>query len=185
MAVFFKGAGIGTYWHTNDATVVGFTPRQAGVNNTSPRIVQHVAKNNVVSPCISFSRSFEVAKDYAIRWGTTGTTPTSHTPAYVYEVELNDPLPSGVTLFDPVIEIARALPVPQNLTTYQHKGDVNLLASILTPSVFGFTTNALLGVTDEFAAIAFALRDAEILVFGKIPVKNKGVSVILKRHLVY
>ena len=111
------------------------------------------------------------------------TRPTRRTPAYVYEVELNDPLPSGLALFDPVKEIAQKGLPPPAATLYSHDGLPDFLLGVVSPSTMGpylhtpikqpppgGGTSRPANLTLELEALVRALRDSEILAHGNIPV---------------
>lgn len=42
MPIFYRGAGISTYWHTNDARVSGSTPQSPGTLPSSNRLMYHL-----------------------------------------------------------------------------------------------------------------------------------------------
>ncbi len=127
MPIYYKGAGVGTYWHKNDARLLGFTPHTSTMPQTSDRLMHHIARGNTNSPYISLTRSYAIAWDYAVNGNAV---PTSTVPGYVYEIELNDPLPAGVILLDPVKEVATAITTPLN-PPYQHDGGQDFLLSVI------------------------------------------------------
>src|SRR5258705_6572608 len=102
MPLFWRGAPIGSFWHTNDARLSGFTAHFPGMPTSVDRIVQHVSIGTAASPFISLTRSYAVAWAYAVLF--SGLSASSANPAYVYEIELHDPLPSGLVLLDPINE---------------------------------------------------------------------------------
>ena len=53
---------------------------------------------------------------------------------YVYEIELKDPLPAGLSLLDPIQEIARQLPSPLDNLSYLHDGKPTLLIELVRPT---------------------------------------------------
>lgn len=186
MALFYRGAGIGTPWHINvrNPKITGFNPwNPGGVSATCDRILQHVGNANTQSPYVSLTRSFHVAWSYAIA-GKTGMA-TSANPGYVYEIELTDhDLGSGkgLELIDPVKEIAAALIQPNVTPSYQHDGDQNLLLGIVGQrrrfrrylTMLPLQPPGLPGpnparVSLELRTFTRALRDAEILAVGNIP----------------
>ena len=123
MTIFYRGAGVGTYWHTNDPRLSGLTPTAPGILNTADRIIQHVYNGLTHSPYVSLSLSYPVALNYALEMGTS--QPTIHNPAYVWEVEID--ASRGVHLIDPVKEIALGAPTPLDPNPYQHNGNQNVL----------------------------------------------------------
>lgn len=72
--------------------------------------MMHTARTTTDSPYVSLSRSYGVALDYALAAGRA--LPTPAVPAYVYEIELDDPLPTGLVLLDPIQEVAKGVPSP-------------------------------------------------------------------------
>ena len=66
MATFYKGAGIGTHWHTHDARRVGFTARSPSTQPGPETLIEHIAIGTANSPYISLTRSYAVAWDYAM-----------------------------------------------------------------------------------------------------------------------
>lgn len=96
MAIFYRGAGIGTYWHTHDARQTGFVARAPQMQSTVDRLMLHIARGTVNSPFISLTRSYGIALNYAIFFGNE--VPTRECPAYVYEIEINEPIPPVLKL---------------------------------------------------------------------------------------
>lgn len=191
MATFYKGAGIGTHWHINDSREVGFTAISPTAQPTVKALTTHVAEGTKNSPYISLTRSYAVAWDYAMN-GTE--IPTSTNPGYVYEIEIDIPLPSGFELLDPVKEVAMSLPNPIDVGSeggypfYQHNGLPTFLLGVVSPGdMLHFQVGRRPqppspGVlcppnsTLELKALVHALRDAEILFHRHIPpscVKNR------------
>ena len=171
LPTLYKGAGPGTYWHTHDASDKmgqGFLPprsQAAGINV----ILDHIALGSNQSSCTSFSTSYAVALSYAM--SGPGGVASSTNPGYVYVVDLNQ-LPAGqkVTFLDPVFEIA------QHATgglAHRHNGEQGLLVEIVESLPLtkprkrhGGTTNAT--VSQELNALAWAIRDAEVLLHGQL-----------------
>jgi hypothetical protein len=176
MAILYRGAGVGTYWHTNDPRHTGLTSTAPGVLNTPDRIIQHVYNGLTRSPYVSLSLSYPVALSYALEMGTM--QPTIHNPAYVWEIEIKDT--HGVTLIDPVKEMAAGAPGPLDPHPYQHNGDPNVLLGVVWSAVApillsrpvalppGAATSAThtLNVSKYVWGLVAALRDAEILAVG-------------------
>ncbi len=179
MPIFYRGAGIGTYWHTNDARLNGFTPQSPGTMGSLSRLMNHIARGTTNSPFVSMTRSYGVALSYALLAGRTYPTPTN--PAYVYEIEINDPLPAGLQLFDPAKEVAASVPTPLGLS-YYHDGAPEFLLGVVSPTRMrrfltapypqppprGGTSRPP-NLTIELETLVRALRDAEILAIGTIP----------------
>ncbi len=187
MLIFYRGVGIGSYWYLNNPEENGFTARAPGAEPTTARLMQHIARGTCNSPFISLTRSYGVARNYAI--SSSRTLPTPCKPAYVYEIEIHASLPFGLKLLDPVKEVAQALPHPTSLgPPYQHDGIPEFLLGVANPRDMGqFLTQHVLqppfsegtprppNLTLELETLVRALRDAEILAQGIIPaicVKN-------------
>ncbi len=81
MAIFYRGAGVGTYWHTHDARQTGFVARSPQMPFSVDRLMLHIARGTVNSPFISLTRSYGIALNYANFFGTE--VPTREYPAYV------------------------------------------------------------------------------------------------------
>lgn len=66
MPIFYRGAGIGTHWHTNDAQQVGFKARAPRTHPTDAELIRHIATDTDNSPYISLTCSRRVALSYAV-----------------------------------------------------------------------------------------------------------------------
>jgi len=55
MPIFYRGAGVGTYWHSNNAQQTGFTPRSPGTSATINALMHYIARGTVTSPYISLT----------------------------------------------------------------------------------------------------------------------------------
>lgn len=106
--------------------------------------------------------------------------PNKTNPAYVWEIELTDPLPRGLELLDPVKEVADHVPLPTASLTYAHDGPQTFLLGLIdpthknhlldpTPMPPGSSFQKAPNLTPELQTLVFALRDAEILAIGTIP----------------
>lgn len=106
-------------------------------------------------------------------------------PAFVYEIELDDPPSMQIEVIDPVVELAKSSGSPLAHNTYHHDGDMDFLLGVVDPIRMkaclesevrnppgsGATPRpANLSITLE--TMVRALRDAEILVIGTIPSTN-------------
>jgi len=58
MPIFYRGAGVGTYWHQHDARLTGFMPKAPTIVSSVDRVMQHVARGSISSPYISLTRSY-------------------------------------------------------------------------------------------------------------------------------
>ena len=107
MPIFYRGAGVGTYWHQNDARLTGFEPHWPGAGRGVIRILHHIARGTTASPYVSLSRSYGVARDYAL---AGAKLPSAYEPAFVYEVQIDPGDGCGTQLVDPIaeVEIGRA-----------------------------------------------------------------------------
>ena len=179
MAIFYRGAGVGTYWHTNDARLSGFTAQFPGMTATTGVLMHHIARGTVASPLISLTRSYGVAEDYAKNAGRK--RPSAANPAYVYRIEINDPPPPNLTLWDPIKRVGTHLPGPL-AAAYQHDGQPNFLLGVVDPLGMKLYLSAPYvqpppatgtsrppTLTIELETLVRALRDAEIVVVGTIP----------------
>ena len=187
MAIFYRGAGINTYWYLNDPIEQGFVARAPRMTPTTTRQMLHIARSTVNSPFISLTRSYAVAWHYAML--SSERVPTLRDPAYVHEIEIQEPLPPGLHLLDPVKEVAQVLPSPRSpVPPYQHDGLPDFLLGVVDPGrMENFLTQYAKqppssegtprppNLTIELETLVRALRDAEILAHGIIPatcVKN-------------
>ncbi len=190
MATFYKGSGVGTHWHVNDSRQVGFTARSPQTTPTTDALIDHIATSTANSPYISLTCSYAVAWDYAMRGEID--IPTQDNPAYVYEIEIENPLPTDLKLLDPIKEVALSLQDPTDIekefSFYQHNGLPNFLFGVVDPQNMsdfqvgrrpqppGPGERCVPNLTPQLGALVNALRDAEILVHGHIPascVKNR------------
>ena len=165
MATFYKGAGIGTHWHTRDSRRVGFTARSPATHPETEKLIHHIATSTVNSPYISLTRSYAGAWHYAVF--SSKQEPRPGKPAYIYEIEIDDSLPHGLNLLDPAKEIVHILPQPL-------RGVVNLdyMEDILgggNTSITQARGRFSSSVELQLIALTFAQRDAEVLVHGYIP----------------
>ena len=107
--------------------------------------------------------------------------PSIDSPAYVYEVEIEENDGLGTRLLDPIVAIAAELGSPYDARSYHHDGDTSFLLGIADPArqqeslkqnvLFpppgeGTKRPPLLHI--ELEALVRALRDSEILAFGAV-----------------
>jgi hypothetical protein len=171
MSRYYKGAGVGTFWHKNDAMISGFTQPSGGTPPGVTAIKNHIVHQLISkSPYISLSRSYEVAENYAKYYGLSSPTPSS--PAFVYELDILTS--SGAVLIDPVQELASSLGAPFAHSFYQHNGAQDILLGLIDATLFGYVlkrhvrgpgkpTSLVPKITEELLALVRALRDAEVL----------------------
>jgi hypothetical protein len=182
MPIFYRGAGVGTHWYINDARISGFSPQLPGVTGSISQIMNHIARGSTNSPFVSITRSYGVALNYALYGGLS--YPTASNPSYVYEIEINDPPPPGLQLFDPVKDIAVSAVSPISSPSYHHDGSPQFLLGVVQPrgKIKRFLrrnypqpppatgTSRPPNLTIELETLVRALRDAEILALGTIPI---------------
>jgi hypothetical protein len=150
--------------------------------------MHHIANATTTSPYISLTRSYGVAHDYAINGRIL---PTSTNPAFVYEIDIPDPPPTGMTVIDPVAAVAAAYSNPLMSLTYHHDGDSKFLLGVIDPVKMaaerwapvrvppGSTaTPGPANLSFPLATLVRALRDAEVLVLDFIP----NGHVIYRHH---
>ncbi len=181
MTYVYKGVGVGTFLHGHDLRRTGIKPAKptAGFNLSAAML--HVSRGVSVSPCISVTRSYAVAEDYARN--AAHTPPTRTLPSYVYVIDVPDPPPMGLSVYDPIEYVASHNKNPLMSPSYHHDGGAKLLLALVDPVAHaalltstpsrapGLAGTAPSGprVTQELETMANALRDAEVLVVGTIP----------------
>lgn len=173
----YKGVGVGTFLHGADLLSNGIQARSLRVRpGSTADVCQHVARGTITSPFISFTRSYGIAQNYAYDFSITPPTPSA--PAYVYEIDV--PLGSNVRIIDPVVLIASQQTNPLSSPSYHHDGDQTFLEYVINPAARVSLTPMsprppLMGspaptkLEIELETIAFALRDAEVLIEGNVP----------------
>lgn len=190
MATFFRGAGVDTYWHRNDARLRGFAPHDGSASFTLDRLMAHIKNGTTFSPFVSLTSSYGVALDYALYAGRNPPTPSI--PAYVYEVEFSS-VPQRVALINPVWEVVAATSDPLSALRYHHDGQQIFLLGVVAPTRMAAhlarqvvhpppsgATPRQANLSVELETLIRALRDAEILVYGTVP-----RDCIKSRHEVY
>jgi hypothetical protein len=131
MAILYKGAGGGAYWHTNDACATGFAPMKTSAPFGVDRLMRHVAKGYFNSPYVSLTHSFGVAFSYAL-FGKGRLT--NKVAAYVYEMEVGGRVSTRASVANPVKEVAEAAPAPTAAINYQHDGDPDFILGVANPN---------------------------------------------------
>ncbi len=91
----------------------------------------HVAHGTTNSCYVSLTRSLGVARFYALA-GRRPLSPTDY--GHVYEIELSDPLPPGLSVIDPVAEVIHQLGNPLAHFSYHHDGDNEFLLGAVSPT---------------------------------------------------
>ena len=175
----YKGVGVGTFLHSvPDLRAHGINAHMPTAHRDTTTIMEHIARGTTRSPCISLTRSYGVAVDYAIDFSRT--TPTAATPAFVYEITLPDS--HGMIVIDPVVHVAADLTDPLVMPSYHHDGDMEFLLGVVDPHKMGAHLNTLIrtpkgstptprpaNLSLQLETLVRALRDAEILIIGAIP----------------
>jgi hypothetical protein len=191
MARLFKGVGVGTHWHTTNPRIVGFTAHSPGGVYNVDTVLTHIARTTTTTPCISLTRSYGIAETYARN--ASRMPPTRAAPAYVYEIDLVDPLPPTMRIVDPVAEVTAAQGSPVAMHTYHHDGDINFLLGVVDPRSMAVhlmrpvrtpptsaPTSRPANLSMSLEAMVRALRDFELLVIGTIPAAH-----VIAHHSVY
>ena len=175
MPVLYKGAGPGSYWQLNDPLLHGFGLVPSRTHSPATMVTHITSAAASSSPYLSFTASFAVAMLYASQG--PGGRASAATPGFIYEIAA-----SGLTLYDPVREIAGAstfsaghLPLPTH-----HDGAQDLILGVAgSPWHTSCLTSAPARspgspahppvITRNFNATVYALRDAEVLVQAPVP----------------
>jgi hypothetical protein len=181
LPAFFRGAGIGTHWHKNDARVSGFTATKPHMPHTVDLLMSHVVYGTTDTPYVSLTSSYGIAKEYAINYSPPGKL-SQNNPAYVYRIDIPQEINNLFILYDPINEIANAnqnLPCNPN---YHHDGGGYFLLGVIDPVKNSaelkksasqpppeWGTQRPPNLTNHLETMVRALRDAEILAFGTIP----------------
>ena|SRR5262249_25767506 len=189
VARFYRAIGVGTFHHGTDLRTTGIAPRRPGGQYNASGVMQHIARGATNSPCISLTKSYGVAEDYARN--ASRAIPTSSNPAHVYEIDISDPPPTGVLVVDPVNVIATQNQNPLASPSYHHDGNQSFLVGVVNPAAHPSASSVVfppgLGgtrrsptLTIELEAMVRALRDAEVLVVGNLP-----QTCVINRYDVY
>jgi len=191
MPRFYKGVGVGTHLHQFDLRAVGINARMPALPFNLNSVMHHIARGTTTSPCISLTRSYGVAEEYAI--DASRATPTATIPAFVYEIDIPDPAPRGMLVVDPIVEVGSGINNPLASPSYHHDGDMDFLLGVVDPTGMVHHLGAYIrtpqGTTPavrsanlslELETLVRALRDAEVLVIGTIPNTH-----VLVQHPVY
>jgi hypothetical protein len=174
--LFYKGVASGTHWHRNDPVKSGgFTAQSPMLPDTLDRLMNHIAKAQTgPSPYVSLTLSYSVAWTYA----SFGSSPRN--PGTIFEIELNDPLPPGLKLIDPVKRVAELAPEPLISPCYQHDGYPDVLLALVAPAGRKRILQRSIAqppgnpsrpanISRHLETLVRSLRDAEVLAFGSIP----------------
>jgi hypothetical protein len=191
MPRFFKGVGVGTHLHQFDLRAIGINARMPALPNDLNAVMHHIARGTTTSPCISLTRSYGVAEEYAI--DASRAPPTAATPAFVYEIDIPDPAPRGMLVIDPVVEVASGNSNPLISPSYHHDGSMDFLLGVVDPAAMVHHLGTHIrtpqgsapglrpaNLSLELETLVRALRDAEVLVVGAIPNTH-----VLIQHPVY
>jgi hypothetical protein len=191
MARLYKGIGLGTHLHSVDLRRTGLTARVPHSLYNIDTVMHHVARGTITSCCISLTRSYGVAEDYALNGQIL--SPTAANPAFVYEIDIPHPPPSGMTVIDPVVEVAAGHSNPLVSPSYHRDGDMEFLLGVVDPAKLAAHLSVPIRTprgttpTPRQAILSLpletflrALRDAEILILNAIPSAH-----VIYRHDVY
>jgi hypothetical protein len=163
-----------------DLRATGIVATMPGSPYNMDAVMHHIARGTTTSPCISLTRSYGVAMDYAIRGSRA--FPTKTKPAYVYVVDIPHPPPTGVTVIDPVALVAANHSNPLVSPSYHHDGDMEFLLGVIDPvKMVAYLNNPIrvppgsaptprpANLSLQLETYVRTLRDAEVLVLGAIP----------------
>jgi hypothetical protein len=187
MATFYKGIGVGTHLHATDLRLTGISARNPAAGRSVNALMSHIARGTTTTPFISLTRSYGVARDYAVN--ASRAMPTASSPAHVYEIEIDDT--HSVTALDPIFEIAKSANNLFANLSYQHDGDQSYLLGIVDPvgnkrrllkpprqpNTMSGSAAPTPRLTPELEALVRGLRDAEVLIVGVVP-----QACVLHRH---
>ena len=146
-------------------------------------IVNHITAYSHPSPYLSVTSSFAIARRYALL-GPVGLAAPS-APGFVYEIDLSA-ISNPVKLIDPIKHIASHF---RGAGAHEHNGDQVLLSEIAmgnhgaNPYAKAHQLGghlAMPAVNAQLTALVFAIRDAELLVFGAVP-----HHAVVQRHDVW
>jgi hypothetical protein len=170
---------MGTYYHERDACREGFVARMPVAEATSDLMIAHVARGTTRSPYISLTRSFGVAKSYAL---VNRMPHMRQKKGLVYMIELDKR--SDVELLDPVKQMARLLGNPCDDPSYHHDGHQGFLLGVADPVRHWVERSREIAqpppaegtprpanLHPHFEAMVRSLRDSEILAVRAIPKK--------------
>jgi hypothetical protein len=189
VARFYRAIGVGTFHHGTDLRTTGIAPRRPGGQYNPSSVMQHIARGATNSPCISLTKSYGVAEDYALNGSRA--IPTISNPAYVYEIDIPDPPPLPLLVIDPIHFIA-SHQNPLASPSYHHDGNQNFLLGVVNPTAANPSASSVVfppglggatrppNLTVELEAMVYALRDAEVLLVGNLP-----QACVINRYDVY
>jgi hypothetical protein len=179
MSIFYRGAAVGTYYHERDARLEGFVAHMAVSDTTREQLIGHVALGTTNSPFVSLTRSFGVAKGYALLNRKPYSTPKR---GFVYVLELDKR--SKIELIDPIKAVSRWLGSPYDDPSYHHDGRQDFILGVADPirnrvekdrridqPPPGQGTPRTAHLHKHFETLVRSLRDSEILAVRAIPRK--------------
>lgn len=174
-STLYKGAGPSTHWHVNDARLSGFTSAASRVI-TRNAFITHITNYSHPSPFLSFTTSYEVAREYALLG--PGGSASSTNPGYVYEIDclqVND----SPEIFNVLKEIS------DGHIAHGHQGNQKLISDLAknkqTIGAVRFPGGKMCipTISQDLKTLINAIRDAEVLI--KIVPKN----CVIERHDVF
>jgi hypothetical protein len=186
---FYRGVGVGTYHHSHDLRATGIAPRHPGGQCNATTVMQHIARGTTASCCISLTKSYGVAEDYARN--ASRSPPTAANPAHVYDIDIPDPPPTGLLLIDPIYLVASQNQNPLASLSYHHDGNQDFLIGVINPMMAAMPAKVRFppnmagasrppNLTIDLETMVYVLRDAEVLVVGNLP-----STCVTYRHLIF
>jgi len=178
LAIYYRGAGVGTWWHERDTRDQGLTPKNTDAAHSLDRLMHHIGRADYNNPHVSLTLSYGIACEYA-RLGRLAAP--QQRPGYVYQVEISAPLPAGLQLLDPIKEIGGAVPPPPADIPYQHDGNFDFILGVIKPELRHLLSRPIAqsppeggtarspNLSLQLETLLRTLRDAEVLALGTIP----------------
>ena len=170
---------MGTHYHHHDARLEGFVARMVVGDATSEQLVGHIARGTTNSPFISLTRSYGVARGYAMACRKIHMV---NKRGFVYVLEIDKK--SAIELLDPVKKVSRLLGDPYAEPSYHHDGAQGFILGVADPirhweekdrridqPPASDGTSRPANLHRHFETLIRSLRDAEILAVRAIPGK--------------
>lgn len=174
MPMFYRGVTMQRAYRPVDHRLEGFVARRPGATPTIDMLLSHVANGATNSPFISLTRSFGIAKRYAM-----------HGPqkrGWVYSIEIDES--HNVEVLDPLKETGQYLPEPLKDPSYQHDGAPDFILGVADPHRHwkelnrpidlpppGYGTPRPAHLHRHLEVMVRSLRDSELLAITAIPAK--------------
>lgn len=171
---------MGTYYYDRDARLEGLVARMPMADATDEQMIGHIARGTTNSPFVSLTRSYGVAKGYALACRKAHTL---NKIGFIYVLEIDKR--SMIELLDPVKQVGRVLGNPYAEPSYHHDGAQGFLLGVADPLRHwdektrqidhpppGEGTPRPANLHKHFETLVRSLRDAEILAVRAIPKKH-------------